>query len=444
MKRIPSFRVLSATLACTLAFGLTICTLPANRPERVEWYRDLGFGLFIHWSVDSQLGVVISHSLVGASEDYTERFFQLGRTFDPQDFAPQRWARLAKLAGMNYFVFTTKHHSGFCMFETKTTDFAITHTPHGRDLTRQLVDAFRKEGLAVGFYFSPDDFHFLHRQGRPISRDAPHANPTNNAALMQHNQAQLRELLTQYGPVDLLFLDGEPTGLKELAWQLQPDIVITRGEMTTPEERLPGQPLPGAWEACFPMGTQWHYKPTNERYRTGRQLLEMLIETRAKGGNLLLNIGPTPDGTLPLEQERLLREIAAWMFINREAIHDTRPWIVTNEEQVNRDTEVWFTQAKDGSAVYAIVTGVPWPWGVRREFVFASLRATERTEVSVLGESGRELEYRPDVNPQPAWRNTPQGLHVSAMRTKRVYNDYDWPNAVVLKLTHVEPVRKEP
>jgi alpha-L-fucosidase len=118
--------------------------------------------------VDSQLGVVISHSLVGASDDYAERFFQLSRTFDPQDFKPERWARPAKLAGMNYFGFTTKHHSGFCMFETKTTDFAITHTPYGRDLTRQLVDAFRKEGLAVGFYFSPDEFHFLRRQGRPV------------------------------------------------------------------------------------------------------------------------------------------------------------------------------------------------------------------------------------------------------------------------------------
>lgn len=413
-----------------------------NRPERVEWFRDLGFGLFIHWSVDSQLGVVISHSLVGASADYIERFFQLGRTFDPQDFKPERWARLAKLAGMNYVVFTTKHHSGFCMFETKTTDFAITHTPYGRDLTRQLVDAFRREGIAVGFYFSPDDFHFLHRQGQAISRDAPHANPTNNPALMQHNQAQLRELLSGYGPVEVLFLDGEPAGLKELAWQLQPNLVVTRGEMQTPEERLPRQPLPGAWEACLPMGTQWHYKPTNERYRSGRQLIEMLIETRAKGGNLLLNVGPTPEGTLPAEQERLLREIAAWMFINREAIHDTRPWIVTDEEQVNRDTAVWFTQARNGSAVYALVTGVSWPWGARREFVFASLQAMNSTVVTILGESGLELEYRPDANPRPAWRNTPQGLHVSAVRTKRVYNDYDWPNPVVLKLSHVKPLEK--
>lgn len=150
---------------------------------------------------------------------------------------------------------------------------------------------------------------------------------------MRHNQAQFRELLTQYGPIDLLFLDGEPAGLKELAWQLQPDIVIIRGQMQTPEERLPGQPLPGAWEGCFPMGTQWQYKPTNERYRT---------------------------------------------------------------------------------------------------------------EVSVLGECGRELEYRPDVNPQSTRRNTPQGLQVSAMRTKRVYNEYDWPNPVVLKVTHVEPVGRKP
>ncbi|MBK9138496.1 MAG: alpha-L-fucosidase [Verrucomicrobia bacterium] len=437
-------RLLSNAVIGALTLGLTLSALAANRPERVEWFRDLGFGLFIHWSVDSQLGIVISHSLVGASPDYTERFFRLRDTFDPQDFQPQRWARLAKLAGMNYLVFTTKHHSGFCLFETRTTDFNILRTPYGRDITRALVEAFRREGLAIGFYFSPDDFHFLHRQGLAISRDAPHANPTNNPALMRHNQAQLRELLTQYGRIDVLFLDGEPAGLKELAWELQPDIVVTRGEMKTPEERLPGQPLPGAWEACFPMGTQWHYKPTNERYRSGKQLIEMLIETRAKGGNLLLNIGPTPDGIIPPEQEARLREIAAWMFINREAIHGTRPWVVTTEEQVNRDTEVWFTQARDGSAVYALVAGAPWPWGTRREFVFASMKATERTEVSVLGESGTELEYRPEVNPRPHWRNTPQGLHVSALRTKRVYNDYDWPNAVVLKLTHVESTKNSP
>jgi alpha-L-fucosidase len=179
-----SFRIFPG-IAGWLAFALVAAlkvsaaesTAPGNRPERVEWFRDLGFGLFIHWSVDSQLGIVISHSLVGASADYTERFFQLGKTFDPQDFQPRRWAKLAKLAGMNYMVFTTKHHSGFCMFETATTDFAIKHTPYAGDLTRPLVEAFRAEGIAVGFYFSPDDFHFLHRQGQAISRDASRESP---------------------------------------------------------------------------------------------------------------------------------------------------------------------------------------------------------------------------------------------------------------------------
>ena len=132
------------TLAPTRAGADT----PGNRPERLEWFRDLGFGLFIHWSLDSQVGSVISHSMVGASEDYLERYVtELPRSFDPSRFEPGEWARLARLAGFTYVVFTAKHHSGFCMFETATTDFSIMNTPYGRDVTRELVDAFRAEGL---------------------------------------------------------------------------------------------------------------------------------------------------------------------------------------------------------------------------------------------------------------------------------------------------------
>ena len=122
---------------------------PGNRPERLEWFRDLGFGLFIHWSLDSQVTSVISHSMVGASEDYLERYLtELPRSFNPERFQPREWARLARLAGFTYVVFTAKHHSGFCMFETRTTDFSIMNTPYGRDATRELVEAFRAEGLA--------------------------------------------------------------------------------------------------------------------------------------------------------------------------------------------------------------------------------------------------------------------------------------------------------
>ena len=143
-----------------------------NKPEREQWLKNTGAGLFIHFSVDAQLGVVISHSLVGASDDYVERFFtELPKTFNPDKFNPREIAELAKLAGMKYIVFTTKHHSGFCMWDTKTTDFNITKTPYKKDLLKEFVDATRAAGLDVGFYFSPEDFYFLHANHLPITRD---------------------------------------------------------------------------------------------------------------------------------------------------------------------------------------------------------------------------------------------------------------------------------
>ena len=264
-----------------------------NKPERLRWFGDLALGLFIHWSLDVQLGMVISHSLVGASPDYVERYFtELPRTFCPTRFDPDEWARLAKVAGFRYVVFTTKHHSGFCMFDTATTDFSVMHTPFGQDITRRVIEAFRRQGLAIGLYFSPDDFSVLRRQGIEIARSRPEVDPVNNPELMAINRAQIRELLSNYGPIDLIFFDGQPEGLKQLAWALQPDIVVTRGDIATPEQHVPDAPLPMPWESCITMGTAWQYQPTNETYKSGRELIEMLAETRAKGGNLLLNVGP--------------------------------------------------------------------------------------------------------------------------------------------------------
>jgi len=405
-----------------------------NRPERVEAFRDAGSGLFIHWSLDSQLGSVISHSLVGASQDYAERYFnELPGTFNPNRFDPEEWAVLAKLAGFKYVVFTAKHHSGFCMFHTATSEFSIEHTPYKKDITGELVAAFRKHGLAIGFYYSPDDFYFLHKQRKLISRRGRGATPPENPELMKYDQQQLRELLTKYGPIDIMFLDGPAEGLRELCWKLQPNIVITRGAMETPEQVTPGIPLPGAWEGNLTMGTQWQYKPTNERYKSGTQLIETLIETHAKGGNLLLNIGPKPNGELPIEQESLLRELALWNFVNGEALREVRPWVVTNEENI------WFTKRKDGDTVYAFVTKTPWKWGDPMTFTLRSVSATVKTRISVLGQNDKVLEYRPDVTPRTAWRQDENGLHITAIRAQRLYNDRTWPNPVVLKITHAKP-----
>jgi len=407
-----------------------------NQPDRLEWFRDQGFGLFIHWSVDSQLGTVISHSLAGASDDYTNRFFtELPKTFNPRKFHPEDWAALARLAGVRYVVFTAKHHSGFAMWETKTTNFGINHTPFQKDIFSEVLRAFRDQGIAPGVYFSPDDFHWLHENKITINR-GPEFDPPRHPGLLALDQAQLKELMTGYGPIDVVFLDGAPEGLREEAWSLQPKTVVTRGAMTTPEQYLPGVPLEGAWEACITMGTSWQYQPRNEVYKSGYELIRLLFETRAKGGNLLLNVGPKPDGELPIEQEERLRELALWMFVNAEAIYGVRPWVVTNEQTV------WFTKRKDDTALYAIVAE-PWKRGDWKDFVIRSARATDRTEVSVLGQNDKVLEYSKIV-PKTTWKQEADGLHVHAMFAQRLQDNYRWPNPLVLKLANVQPALTPP
>jgi alpha-L-fucosidase len=434
MSRMGRTLALVSSLLGALVPAALAAEAGGNRPERLEWFRDLGFGLFIHWSLDSQVASVISHSMVGASDEYLERYVtELPRTFDPLHFEPRQWARLARLAGYQYVVFTAKHHSGFCMFETGTTDFSIMHTPYGRDVTRELVDAFRAEGLAIGLYFSPDDFHFLYRQGTLVSRRRPEAQPAHNPGLLAHDREQLRELMTGYGKIDMVFIDGSPEGLREVVWENDPDALVTRGAMETPEQYTPGVPLEGAWEGNLTMGTQWQYRGTNETYKSGTELINTLIETRAKGGNLLLNIGPRPDGRIPDEQEARLREMALWNLVNRDAILAVRPWVLTNEGNV------WFTKATGSNTVYAFVTRTDWPWGATKTVSLTSVRATAETQVSVLGQNDRVLEYRPEVEPRTTFEQTAQGLRITAYRAQRLYNDRRWPNPVVLKITHAEP-----
>jgi alpha-L-fucosidase len=411
-----------------------------NRPERLEWFRDLGFGLFIHWSFDSQLGVVISHSMVGASDDYLKRFVEdLPKTYNPHKFNPQDWAALAKLAGVRYVVFTSKHHSGFCMFRTATTDFNIMNTPFHRDATAEILNAFREQSIAAGVYFSPDDFWWLYKHGKTIQRRDPDVQPANNPGLMQHDQAQVRELLANYGPVDVIFFDGEAQGLRELAWQLNPNIVVTRGAIQTPEQYVPGVPLEGAWEACITMGTAWQYQPQNEIYKSGGQLISLLVETRAKGGNLLLNIGPKPDGELAIEQEERLRELALWMFVNGECIYGVRPWVIANEQ------DIWFTKKKDQDTLYAVVKEKePWKRGEWKDIVLHSVKAGAETQASVLEQNDKVLEYRPDVVPKTMWKQEADGLHIRALRSQRLQDNSKWPNPVVLKVTGVKPALQPP
>ena len=410
-----------------------------NLPERNEEFMDWGLGMFVHWSLDSQLGSVISHSMVGATDEYLDRYINdLPKTFNPKRYDPEEWMAIAKTAGVKYIVLTAKHHNGFCMWDTKTTDFNIMNTPYGKDIVRDYVKACRKHGIKVGFYFSPEDFLFLHQRGQLIRRRGLESTDEDREALDALNIEQIEELFTNYGDIDVAFLDGRgKTAPKKRIHELQPNCIVTRGEMSTPEQKLPDGPQPGPWESCFTLGTQWQFKPTNEDYKTGTQLINMLIETRAKGGNLLINVGPEPSGVIPFEQTRVFRELGLWMFINREGIYNIRPCPVVGEQR-----GVWYTQSQDGKSVYVFLTQFTgdnrWKRKQRKQIVLSKLRATAETAISVLSQNDKVVEYSPEKDPTSRFKQTAAGLEISIMRAQRIYNNSSWPNTVVVKLDNVK------
>lgn len=424
-----------------IAFFLLAASASAqlkNKAALEEDFMDMGFGIFIHWSMDSQYGSVISHSMVGASEAYLDKYMnELPKTFVPEKFNPDEWARLFKLAGAEYVVFTTKHHNGFCMWDTQTTDFNIMNTPYGKDITGMLFESLRKYGLKVGVYFSPEDFSFLHQQGQLISRKRKGSQITENPELFEYDKKQLNELFQNYGPIDIAFFDSfSKKPLVQWVHEKYPNIVVTRGEMETPEQKIPSGPMPGPWETCMTMGTQWQYKPTNEVYKSGTEIIDKIIEIRAKGGNFLLNVGPKPNGELPIEQEQRLREVGLWIFVNDEGVKNVRPLPTRTNEG-----DVWYTQSKDGNAVYVFITGEKdWFKGFRRNFLLKAVKATDDTNISVLGQNDLVVEYWPENDPKSRFIQHEQALEISVSRAHRLYNDKIWPNPVVVKLTNVEIV----
>ncbi len=366
---------------------------PAWLEQRLEWFRDLRFGLFLHWGIYCQWDCCESWPLV--EEDtwarpddmacWRERdrdfarfcrdYRQLNRTFNPLDFDPQRWARAAAAAGMGYVTFTTKHHDGFCMWDTRTTDYRITgpdcpfHTDARSDIVGRVFDAFRGQGLAISCYFSKSDWHtpYYWHPGAPARTRNPnydtHAHPERWEQFVRYTHAQVEELMTGYGPIDVLWLDGgqvrppdqdiRMADMAAMARRHQPGLIVadrTVGgpyeNLITPEQLIPDTPLAVPWESCLTMGDSWKYVP-HDRNKPVGQLLRMLVEVVAKGGNLLLGTGPTPDGTLTAEALTRLDEIGAWMTVNGEAIRRSRPVAPYSEGNV------FYTRR--GETAYALV-----------------------------------------------------------------------------------------
>ena len=333
--------------------------------RKLEWFQDQKFGLILHWGTYAQWGIVESWSLCSEDEpwctrsiddycEYCRRYTALQKTFDPVRFDPDAWAAAARDAGMRYVVFTTKHHDGFCMFDTKETDYRITdtacpfHTNPRANVTLEVFKAFRQNGLGIGAYFSKPDWHSPYYWNPRWA----HADRNMNYSIAKHPDLwrkfqtytfnQIRELMTGYGAVDILWLDGgwvNPGNLSQdirmdtiaaMARSHQPGLIIVDRavhgryeDYRTPEQEVPDTPPAYIWETCMTMGHSWSYDP-NDRYKPARKLVHTLVNIVAKGGNLLLGIGPDATGQLPAESVNRLREIGGWLSVNGRAIYATR------------------------------------------------------------------------------------------------------------------------
>ncbi len=288
-----------------------------DRIRRMKWWHEAKFGMFVHWGLYSLIG---RHEWVMELEGIpVAEYERLAERFKPKPNAAKEWAKLAKRAGMEYMVMTTKHHEGFCLFNTKLTGYCAPKQACGRDLVAEYVEAARAEGLRVGFYYSLMDWH--HPDGARCAEDED-----ARKRFVSYIHGQVRELMTNYGRVDVLWYDvswplsaegWESAKMNRMVRELQPDIIINNRskvpeDFSTPEQHVRGEPAGRAWEACMTMNESWGYHKADDAWKSPRQILRYLITCARDGGNYLLNIGPKPDGSVPEESVRILNDVGKW------------------------------------------------------------------------------------------------------------------------------------
>ena len=326
-----------------------------EKTERLQWWTDARFGMFIHWGIYAQAA---RHEWVKkreriSDEDY-QKYFDY---FNPDLFDPSEWAKKAKAAGMKYAVITSKHHDGFCMFESGYTDYNVMNTPYGEDIIKKWVEAFRAEGLGIGFYYSLIDWHHpdftidrVHPQSVNTQEEYDKLNKDRDMNVYRRFlKDQVREILTKYGRIDILWLDYSYPGkfgkgrdewgsveLVKMVRELQPEIILNdRADLkdywggwdfTTPEQfkvqswpEIDGKKIP--WETCQTFSGSWGYYRDEYTWKNNRQLLVLLIESVSKGGNLLLNVGPTARGVFDERADKALKDMGEWMEFNNRSIY---------------------------------------------------------------------------------------------------------------------------
>jgi alpha-L-fucosidase len=297
-----------------------------TRERRIRWWQDAKFGMFIHWGLYSSIG---HQEWVMESEGIPiPQYELLAKHWKPSPNAAREWARLARQAGQKYMVLTAKHHEGFCLWDSKLTDYNAARQGPGRDLVREFVDAARAEGLKVGLYYSLMDWH--HPDGMTCATD-----PLARERFVGYTHGLIRELLTNYGKIDILWYDvDQPLTVEQwraeemnrMVFELQPEILVNNrngleGDFSTPEHKIEASKR--AWETCETMNLGWGWQAHDNEWKSPRHVLNDLTTCAQQGGNYLLNIGPKPDGTVPEESVRVLQGVGRWLEVNGRAIYKT-------------------------------------------------------------------------------------------------------------------------
>jgi len=311
----------AAAAAATPAFAAGDAS---DRERRMKWWHQARFGMFIHWGLYSVVG---RHEWVMEDEAIpVAEYQQLARQFKPKPNAARDWARLARRAGQKYMVMTTKHHEGFCNFSTRLTDYCAPKQGPGRDLVAEYVEAARAEGLRVGFYYSLMDWH--HPDGARCATDE-----AARRRFVDYIHGQIRELLTNYGKIDVLWYDvawpldkdgWESEKMNAMVFQLQPDIIVNNrnkleGDFSTPEQRI--EAAKNAWESCMTMNDSWGFQKSDDDWKSPKTVIRNLITCSRDTGNYLLNIGPKPDGSVPEPSVQILSTVGSWMDRNGHLQH---------------------------------------------------------------------------------------------------------------------------
>jgi len=402
-------------LFCALFLAMAGCTsAPVQAPSAAAYagdnfttWEDARLGIFVHWSHSSQQGVELSWPLVGGTTTMpycqnmtVEQYHSSAATFNPTKWDPVALARLFKKAGAQYAVMITKHCDGYAMYDTKFSDFSVMRSPVGRDLVREYVEAVRSEGMGVGLYYTLADWHHpdypaITDADKPYHyyTGAPLPSPERWKNFMDFMFGQVREILTNYGPIVEIWFDGQwehtPNDWKapELAAmvrQLQPGIKINdrlpgQGDFDTPEKFLPATPPKRPWETCLTMNDSWGYNKDDPSYKSSTELIQTLCEIAGKGGHLLLNVSPMGDGRLPPEQMQRLNDMAAWMARNHDSIIGTKPGL--------ESWQFYGPSTQKGNTVYLHLLSKPY-----ESITVRSLHVNRVKSVRVLG-SGTELLY---------------------------------------------------